>query len=60
MGLYDLNVNRKNFGLASVLTDDINDFSYEIVVTNVSPNSGSIGGGTEITVTGLNFKDGDT
>lgn len=30
------------------------------MITNVFPNSGSVGGGTEITITGINFINGDT
>lgn len=41
-------------------SDTINDFAYEIKVTNVTPNSGSIGGGTKLTITGENFKKDDT
>ena len=60
MGDYDLVVTKQNAGRATVSSDTIDDFSYEILVTNVSPNSGSLGGGTDITVTGTNFKKDDT
>lgn len=60
VGDYDVIVTRTNYGKSSVAADANNDFSYKIVVTGVTPNTGSIGGGTPITITGLNFKEGDT
>lgn len=60
VGDYDLVVKKDGAGTASVSSANIDDFSYEILVTNVTPNRGSVAGGTEITITGTNFKDGDT
>lgn len=49
-GAFKLYVKRKGYGKSNEV-----DFSYELKVTNVVPNSGSIAGGTELTITGLNF-----
>ena len=39
-------------------TPDANSvFDYKIVVTSVSPTSGSIGGGYDLTITGYNMKE---
>jgi hypothetical protein len=54
-GIYDLNVIKTGFGNAIATPSTTNDFAYEVSITNVSPSSGSIGGGTLITITGKNF-----
>jgi hypothetical protein len=41
VGAYDLVVKKAGSGAATVSDPTINDFSYEILVTNVTPNSGS-------------------
>lgn len=41
---------RKGYGISNGL-----NFDYELKVTGVTPNTGSIQGGTELTITGVNF-----
>lgn len=54
-GIYDLNVIKIGFGNAVATPFTANDFAYEVSITSVSPSSGSIGGGTLITIAGKNF-----
>jgi hypothetical protein len=54
-GYYDVTVIKEGFGSAIPLPASGNDFAYEVVITGVSPSSGSIGGGTLITISGKNF-----
>ncbi len=54
-GVYDVKVIKLGFGNAIANPSTGDDFSYEVVITGVSPISGSIGGGTLITITGKNF-----
>jgi hypothetical protein len=54
-------VERDEYGFskpASAVTDD--EFSYQVTVTSVTPNSGSKAGGTVLTITGTNFAPEDT
>jgi IPT/TIG domain len=60
VGTYELRVTRANYGSSSVASDAVDDFKYEIRVTNVQPNVGSVGGGASIAITGTNFKPDDT
>lgn len=54
-GLFDVNVIKEGFGNAIAIPGTVNDFTYEVYITSISPSSGSIGGGTLITITGKNF-----
>ena len=54
-GLFEVNVIKTGFGNAIANPTSANNFAYEVLVTGVSPSSGSIGGGTLITITGKNF-----
>jgi hypothetical protein len=54
-GMFDVNVIKTGFGNAIPTTTTANDFTYEVVIDSISPTSGSIGGGTLITITGRNF-----
>ncbi len=56
-GMFDVNVIQTGFGNAVPNPTTANDFTYEVVIDSVSPTSGSIGGGTLITITGRNFVD---
>ena len=54
-GLFDVNVIKSGSGYASVNPVTANDFTYEVVITSVSPLTGSYNGGTLLTITGRNF-----
>jgi hypothetical protein len=56
-GMFDVNVIKTGFGNAIPTPTTANDFTYEVVIDSISPTSGSIGGGTLITITGRNFVD---
>ena len=43
-------------GVGSSIPSVNSAFSYKIVVTSISPSSGSLGGGYDLTITGYNFK----
>lgn len=53
-GMYDLEVTSETFG--RILTDDI---TFEAVgtITDIHPSSGSVYGGTLITISGYHFSD---
>jgi len=42
-------------GQSSITSDSV--FSYQLIVDSISPTSGSLGGGYNITITGRNFGD---
>lgn len=52
-GDYDIVVFEPTSG--SSIPNSNSQFSYKIVVTSVSPTSGSLGGGYDITITGYNM-----
>jgi IPT/TIG domain len=54
-GDYIVDVQRVGFGKSQAASENSNKFSYVVKVTSISPTSGSIAGGTIITVTGENF-----
>jgi hypothetical protein len=54
-GIFDVNVIKTGFGNAVPNPTTANDFAYEVTIDSISPNIGSIGGGTLITITGRNF-----
>jgi hypothetical protein len=54
-GTFDVNVVKAGFGNAISTPLTANDFKYEVVIDSISPTSGSITGGTLITITGRNF-----
>lgn len=54
-GNFDVNVIKTGFGNAFPNPTTANDFTYEVVIDSISPSTGSIGGGTLITITGRNF-----
>lgn len=54
-GKFDVNVIKSGSGYATVNPVTANDFTYEVVITSVSPLTGSYNGGTLLTITGKNF-----
>lgn len=54
-GDYVLQVNLQVLGDSVPFSDGADSFSYSVTVTSVSPTSGSINGGSLITITGTNF-----
>lgn len=54
-GIFDVNVIKTGFGNAIANPPTANDFAYEVYITSITPNSGSIAGGTLITIIGKNF-----
>lgn len=54
-GNFEVNIIKTGFGNAIANPTTANDFVYEVLITGVSPNTGSIGGGTLITISGKNF-----
>ncbi len=54
-GKFDINVIKQGFGSATVSSATANDFTYEVTITSITPTSGSIGGGTLLTIAGINF-----
>ena len=56
-GMFDVNVIKAGFGNAVPNPTTANDFTYEVFIDSIFPTSGSIGGGTLITITGRNFVD---
>lgn len=54
-GKYKVNVIQTGLGFAVANPTTANDFIYEVVITGISPKSGSIFGGTLLTITGRNF-----
>lgn len=54
-GKFDINVIKDGFGSAVSIPATANDFTYEVIIMGISPTSGSIGGGTLLTITGKNF-----
>jgi hypothetical protein len=57
-GVYNVQVFDSSTGASSINTDS--QFNYEIIVTSISPTSGGLGGGYDITITGLNFAASDS
>lgn len=55
IGNYYLNLELEGVGYSKTSTTDSNLFKYELTITNVSPTSGSVYGGTKLTFTGKNF-----
>ena len=54
-GEFRVAVNKKSSGYASIESSDANKFVYGIFVTSVYPSTGSINGGTVLTIQGENF-----
>ena len=54
-GDFEVDVYLDGFGSIPASPSTANDFTYELLVTDVSPTSGSYYGGTLITITGVNF-----
>lgn len=54
-GKYKINVIHRMYGYAIKNPLAANDFTYEVIITSISPKSGSIYGGTLLTITGKNF-----
>ena len=54
-GVYRVEVNKLGVGDAFPNTTDANVFTYELVITSISPNSGSLYGGTLVHIQGVNF-----
>lgn len=54
-GDFKVSVVRAGYGKAVPTNSTTNDFSYKIEVSGVTPNTGSIAGGTVLTISGVNF-----
>ena len=54
-GDFEVDVFLDGFGTIPASPSTANDFTYELLVTDVSPVSGSYYGGTLVTITGVNF-----
>jgi len=54
-GTFTVVVNRAGFGDSAEATTDAAKFKYEIVITSITPSSGSPNGGTVLTIAGVNF-----
>lgn len=54
-GNYKVQVNMIGVGEIMPNSSNVNDFAYELVITGVSPSSGSYNGGTLINIEGINF-----
>lgn len=54
-GVYRVEVNKLGVGEPFPNTTDANVFTYELVITSISPNSGSLYGGTLVHIQGVNF-----
>ena len=54
-GEFNVQVNRSGYGASVAASTDSDKFEFIIEITNVSPRSGSIQGGTIVTITGNNF-----
>jgi hypothetical protein len=53
--VYTVQVNVANTGDSIAATAGSNTFQYSVTVTGISPATGSINGGTLLTITGTNF-----
>lgn len=54
-GQFDVNVIKTGDGNAIANPTTANDFIYEVLISSVSPSTGSVYGGTLLTITGTNF-----
>lgn len=54
-GDYKVQVNIIGLGELLPNASSVNDFTYELVITSISPSSGSYYGGTLINIKGINF-----
>ena len=54
-GNYKVQVNLIGIGEILPTTSTVTDFTYELVITGISPSTGSYYGGTLVHLTGLNF-----
>lgn len=54
-GAFYVNVNVQGLGYSEAASEEANTFTYGIFVSSVTPNTGSINGGTILTITGSNF-----
>ena len=59
-GLFSVNVRKGTDGNAIANPSTATDFTYEVSIDTISPTTGSISGGTLITITGKNFIPTDT
>lgn len=54
-GTFTVQVIRNGYGVSTAASSTSNVFKYEIAITGVSPATGSVGGGTVLTISGRNF-----
>lgn len=54
-GVYNVDVSLAGHGVISYAANSSNVFTYELVITSVSPQVGSYHGGTLVTINGINF-----
>lgn len=54
-GKYKVQVNLIGVGEALPSNSAVNDFTYELVITSVTPATGSYNGGTLLDISGINF-----
>lgn len=54
-GKYKVQVNLIGVGEALPSNSAVNDFTYELVITSVTPATGSYNGGTLVDISGINF-----
>ncbi|XP_076610974.1 PKHD1 like 1, tandem duplicate 1 [Chaetodon auriga] len=59
-GVYPVRVNFPSLGNSRYLDDDMLHFSYQLIVSSFSPLSGSVAGGTLLTVRGFSFSQNTT
>lgn len=57
-GVFNVIVKKTDVGDSVPATPEAATFTYEVVVTSISPSTGSIAGGTILTVSGRNFATG--
>lgn len=54
-GNYTVEVSLVGYGAVPLLSNTSNLFTYELVITGITPRTGLYTGGTLITITGINF-----
>jgi hypothetical protein len=55
LGTYTLSVNKLDLGANTAPANGVNTFKYDLTVTSITPKTGSIFGGLNLTVTGTGF-----
>lgn len=54
-GQYKLRIYKDNIGNVGCADENLRDFTYKIEVSSITPLTGSVLGGTILTLTGINF-----